>query len=335
MKQPLLVEVYRGKYLESQHQVLASVVDYQGHELQSFGDIAFPVYLRSAAKPFQALAFLQSGAAQACAASPQEIALACASHLGHDMHVQAAHELLKRTQIDVQALQNCEHEHNAEEAYTCQKQNKDAKKLLQHNCSGKHAAFLVTQKHLGGALQNYLEPSGPLQKMVLQAVSDLAQVSLAQLQNTVEPDGCGAPIFQMSLHNLARLYAELGAQQHHLHGGHLKTIFQAMHQHPEFVRGDGDFNTDLIRAFSGRLVAKLGYEGVYGVALANGVGLAVKVLDGNARALAPAILHVLTMLFSPQDSAFLALQKWEEPSMTNIHKVTVGHIRVINPGDTV
>ncbi len=335
MKQPLLVQVYRGKHLESQHQVLTSVVDYQGCELQSFGDSAFPVYLRSAAKPFQALTFLRSGAAEACAATSQEIALACASHLGHDTHVQVVSELLKRCLIDVQALQNCEHEHNAEDAYSCQKKSKDEKKLLQHNCSGKHAAFLVTQKHFGEPLQNYLEPTGQLQKMVLQSISDLAHVPLADLTKTVEPDGCGAPIFQMPLHNVARLYAELGAQQHPVYGQNLKTLFHAMQAHPELVRGESDFNTDLIRAFGGRLVAKLGYEGVYGVALANGVGLAVKVLDGNARALSPAILHVLKTLFSPGDSAFGLLQKWEEPFVNNIHKVAVGHIGVVRECDAV
>ena len=328
MNQPLRVNVYRGKQLESQHQVLVSVVDCDGKELQSFGNSGFPVFLRSAAKPFQALAFLHSGAARACDASSQEIALACASHLGHDIHVQTVQGLLQRCQIDAQALQNCEHEHSHELAFDCQQKNKDEKKLFQHNCSGKHAAFLVAQKHLQLPLQNYLLPQAPLQKMVLKAVSDLAQMSLENLETSVEADGCGAPIFKMPLHNVARLYAELGAQKHPIYAAYLQTLFQAMNSHPELIRGEGDFNTDLIRAFSGRLVAKLGYEGVYGVALANGVGLAVKVLDGNARALAPAIMHILSGLFSMQDSAILSLKKWATPRVHNIHKVVVGHIAV-------
>ena len=333
MKQPLLVQVYRGQHVESQHQVLACAVDYKGQVLQSFGDSSMPVYLRSAAKPFQALAFLESGAATACEATTQEIALACASHLGHAKHVQIVTNLLARSEINVQALHNCEHEHNSETAFSCQKNHKDEKKLLEHNCSGKHAAFLVTQKHLGGDLQNYLEPSGQLQKTILQSISDLAHVPLVDLAKTVEPDGCGAPIFQMPLQNIARLYAELGAWQHSSHGPALKTIFQAMQQNPDCVRGEGDFNTDLIRAFDGRLVAKLGYEGVYGIALANGVGVAVKVLDGNARALSPVILHILKILFSNTDSAFASLQKWAEPVVNNIHKVGVGHISVMSAGE--
>lgn len=329
MKHIIQVDVYRQGSVESRHTVVASIVDYLGVELQSYGQSDFSVYLRSAAKPFQALSSFESGAVDSYGLTSQEIAVATASHLGHDIHTQAVRHILQKGQIEIQYLQNCEHEDISESAYSCQKSSKNELQLLQHNCSGKHAAFLLTQKKLGGDLQDYLKPSGFAQDLVLKIFKRLLgsqENAVRMIDSTLAPDGCGSPIFQLPLNQMALLYAQLGAGVHPEYASALQKIYESMSTHPEYVRGLGDFNTDLIQAFQGRLVAKLGYEGVYGVALQNGVGVALKVLDGHVRALAPAVMCVLKTLFSSDDSAFQHLEKWNKPTLYNIHKVPVGFI---------
>lgn len=325
----LKVQVWRGDVVESEHRVQACVVNEQGQVLQSFGDPNFNTYLRSAAKPFQAIPFVHSGASQYFDASPAELALACSSHLGQEIHITGVKSLLKKASVAVTDLQNHEHVKNNEGFYCCEHPVQDEDKILKQNCSGKHAAFLATQKFLQDDLKNYLQPDSKLQSQILKAIHELSGVDIKRLQDTLVPDGCGAPIMALPLKAVAKMYAKLGARQAGIYQQSLQQIFAAMAEHPLMIRGEGDFNTDLIRAFSGKLVAKLGYEGVYGVALSDGRGLALKVLDGNLRALAPAVIFLLKQLLPAEKEAFIKLQAWEVPVMQNIHHVTVGKISVV------
>lgn len=322
------IEVCRGHNVESEHEVLACVTNAKGEVLQAFGDVTRSFYIRSAAKPFQAVPFVQSKAYQNLKAKEEELALACSSHLGKDFHIQTAKNLLKRADLNFQSLQNHAHPKNDEEFYHCLESNKNEIEILKQNCSGKHAGFLVTQKYLQEKLEDYLSPDSKLQKEVLKVYSTLSGCEQKKLTETIMPDGCGAPVVSLPLKNLAKMYSELGSGGNSEYGESLKTIYQAMANHPEFVRGAEDFNTQLIDAFSGNLVAKLGYEGVYGIALRDGTGIACKVLDGHLRALPPVILTILESFIPRQKESFMQLKSWFTPEIRNIHNLKIGEIRL-------
>lgn len=322
MGQPIEIQVLRGDHVESVHQVVAAVVDAEGKVLHSWGDAEFPTFLRSCAKPFQAIPFIESGAFASFGSATPELALACSSHLGKDIHVAAAKAMLKKADVPITALQNHEHSESDLEDFRCGHTLDDELQALGQNCSGKHSAMVVTQKFWGESLQAYRQPESRYQQTFFEAFSGLVGVSVSEMQKSLAPDGCGTPVFQLPLSKLALAYAKLGAGQ----TASLQTIFSAMTQHPEYVRGPDDFNTALIKAGRGEWVAKLGYEGVYGIGHKTGVGLAVKVLDGSLRALAPAILKVFEELGWLTDQVRTDLHAWFARPITNNHGVTVGKV---------
>ena len=274
---PLEVTLKRGCIAESVHRVHAVVCDGRGRVLMSAGEAGLQTFIRSALKPFQALPFLSSGAAAAMDAGERGLAISCASHSGSRGHAREAFKLLWKAELEASHLQ-CPVPLGSESP-------------LQHNCSGKHAAFLATSRKMAWPLDSYLQSDHPLQVEINRRVAELLGLPAEEL--VAARDDCGAPTLRLQLAQMALLYAHLGASRH----AELEQISRAMLAHPDLVAGDGRFDTELMRRSHGQVLSKGGAEGVQCLSrVGEGLGVAIKVEDGSRRAKQAVALHLLRQL---------------------------------------
>ncbi|WP_329793648.1 asparaginase [Lentzea sp. DG1S-22] len=284
MGHEVVAEVWRGDFLESVHHGTVVATDASGAPALSVGrpdDITFP---RSSNKPLQALAMLRSG----LDLDGPLLALACASHSGEDFHVAGALEILSSAGLGEEALRCTPDLPLGEQARARHLARGLAAAPKYMNCSGKHAAMLATCAVNGWSTEDYLDPAHPLQVATRRTIEDVAGEPVAQ----VGVDGCGAPIFAISLTGLARAFGRLasatpGTLEHR--------VAAAMNAHPEWVGGTGRDVTALMGALPG-VIAKDGAEGVYAVGLPSGEGVALKIADGSSRARAVVVIAVLKRL---------------------------------------
>lgn len=274
---PLEVRLLRNGIVESRHRVHAVVCDGRGRVLMRAGDPQQLSFVRSALKPFQATVFVSSGAADHCNCGERGLAIACASHTGTAMHAREAFKLLWGAEIEAEQLQcpvpDC------------------GKSPLEHNCSGKHAAFLATCRQLHWPLESYLQIDHPVQQEVLKRIGELLAIPAAELVSA--PDDCGAPTLQLQLAQMALTFAHLGAGTH----ADLEQLGRAMLAHPELVAGEGRFDTELMRSGHGQVISKGGAEGIQCLSrVGEGLGVAIKVEDGASRAKHAVALHLLQKL---------------------------------------
>jgi len=273
----LEVHLLREGILESSHRVEATVCDTKGRVLLVAGNATTAAFIRSALKPFQALALTSTGTMQKYGLSDRDLAIACSSHQGNIEQARQAFNILWRADVDPLALQ-------------CPiPANKDNR--LQHNCSGKHAGVLAVCKNLDFPLHKYTKHSHPVEQLILGKISELLGMPGAEL--IAAQDDCGMPTYQMELQQMAHLYAKLAAGT----SLDLERIARAMTYYPRMVAGDGAFDTELMRLSEGELVSKSGAEGVQCIGrVGEGMGLAIKVKDGARRAKYAAAIHVLKQM---------------------------------------
>jgi L-asparaginase len=274
---PLEVRLTRNGIRESVHRVHAVVCDQRGRVLMRAGDPQQLSFIRSALKPFQAQVFITSGAADQQGSDERALAIACASHAGDAHQAREAFKILWRADLEAEQLQ-------------CPTPRGKASPL-EHNCSGKHAAFLATCRRMHWPLESYLQPDHPLQQQVLKRVGELLGMPGAEL--VVARDDCGAPTLQLQLSQMALLFAHLGASEQ----PELERLSRAMLSHPDLVAGEGRFDTEVIRKGHGQVVSKGGAEGIQCLSrVGEGLGLAIKVEDGASRAKHAVALHLLRQL---------------------------------------
>lgn len=293
-----LARVERSGFVESRHLGVAVVCDAEAKVVAAIGDPATPVYPRSAVKPFQAIAtarVLEAGAGPEPTAEARAVSLASASgsHAGEPVHVEAVRATLAAAGLDEGALR-CPPALPRDPGDRAAAEAAGGPASIWHNCSGKHAWFLVAQAGLRGRrpgvpLAGYLDPGGPLQRAVTAELSGWTGVTPGH----VGVDGCGAPTLVQPLAGLATAFARLAAGER----DGAAELLAAVRQRPVLLGGRRALDTALVQATGGRVMAKVGAEAVYGAAdLRSGRGLALKVLDGAARAAGPALLAVLGAL---------------------------------------
>ena len=274
---PLEVRLLRGGSLESVHRVHAVVCDQRGRVLMRAGDPQRLSFVRSALKPFQAQVFVASGAADQAGNDDRSLAIACASHAGTPAHAREAFKLLWNADLETEQLQ-CPIPVGGTSP-------------LEHNCSGKHAAFLASCRRMHWPLESYLQPDHPLQQQVLKQVGDLLGMPGAEL--VTARDDCGAPTLQLQLAQMALLFAHLGASEQ----ADLERLSRAMLAHPDLVAGAGRFDTEVMLRGHGQVLSKGGAEGIQCLSrVGEGLGLAIKVEDGASRAKQAVALHLLKQL---------------------------------------
>ncbi len=286
----LAVELVRGGLVESLHRVHAAVIGPDGELTAWSGDPRRPTYMRSAAKPIQALPLVLEGVVEAWGVTRAELAVCCGSHGGEPEHLRVVRSLLERVGLDESALE-CGphlpmHEGSAHELL----RGGDAPEPIHNNCSGKHAGMLALAQAKGWPTAGYSRPEHPVQERVLAEVERWTGVASHKIVQGV--DGCGVPCFGVPLDAMARAYAELSAAAAGEEGA--SAVLDAMTAHPFQVAGRGRLCTELMTELEGRVVAKVGAEGVYcALDRQTGRGIALKVEDGTRRAAEVALVAVL------------------------------------------
>jgi L-asparaginase II len=302
MANPILVELTRGERVESVHRGALAVADAGGRLRAALGDVESPICPRSSLKPIQAVAFVESGAADAFSLTDEHIALACASHSGEPMHTERVAKWLDRLDLSEADLACGPHAVRFEPVWHAMIARGEKPTRLHNNCSGKHAGFLTLARHWDIATNGYELVEHPVQQAVVAVLRDLSGVG--DLPSVI--DGCAAPNFFLSLAAFSRALARLASPETLApsRARAAQRIVGAMMRHPELVSGTGRACAILMRSCSGRAAVKAGAEGVYGAIIPSvGLGLAIKIDDGAGRAAETAMASVLRSLSVLGDDA--------------------------------
>lgn len=273
----LEVRLLREGIIESKHYVQAVVCDSRGRTLLVAGNAETATFVRSGLKPFQALAVTTTGTLERYGLTDRDLAIICSSHQGRLEQVRQAFNVLWRSDVDPSHLQ-------------CPVPP-GKRSPLEYNCSGKHAGMLAVCQQRNWPLNSYLQRSHPVQQLIIQKVAELLRMPAEEFISA--RDDCGAPTYFLQLGQIASLYALLSASENL----DMERIVRAMTHHPAMVSGNGEFDTELMRLTEGDLVSKSGAEGIQCIGrLGEGLGLAIKVMDGARRAKYAVAIHLLKQM---------------------------------------
>jgi L-asparaginase II len=328
MSNPVIAEVLRGGLVESRHRGAFAVTDADGTVVLAAGEVEAPIYPRSAIKALQAIALVESGAADRYGLAEPELAIACASHSGEPGHVAAVQSLLARAGLDTSALR-CGvhppiHRPAAEALYRAGLEPA----AVHNNCSGKHAGFLCLSCFLGGDAAGYCDPSHPVQRAVKAVIEEMSGFALTDAGRAI--DGCSVPTWAVPLKNLATALARFGtgrglSPQRAAASARLRAACAA---HPWLVAGSGRFCTDVMQLVGARVFVKTGAEGVLCLSLpAEGLGVAIKCDDGASRAAEVVAAAVIARFARLSDTERQSLERFRRPPMRNWNGIAVGAMR--------
>lgn len=333
---PVRVVLTRGDLPESEHRVRVAV--WRGGALaRSAGDVAAPVYLRSSAKLFQALASVVTGAADRFSMTQSELALACGSHGGEPFHTATAAGLLARIGLTPEHLLCGAHWPTNEPAARDLARTGAAAEPtnLHNNCSGKHSNMLAACVAMGWPVEEYVAFDHPLQRMNRDHLAAFAGVRPEDVHLGI--DGCSAPNFAVPLAASARAFAlwaepAAAADVPDAPRNAARRIREALAAHPEMIAGTRRVDTDLIRLTGGRVLAKMGAEGVWCLGVAgDATGIALKAEDGSSRAVYRVGLDLLRGLGVLSDADWEALTPYHDPVLRNHRRRAVGRVEVHFP----
>src|SRR5882672_10748727 len=328
MSNPVLVEVLRGPLVESRHRGAVCVMDADGGTVFSLGDVAAPVYPRSAVKPLQALPLVESGAADRYGFGDEELALACASHGGEPAHVEVAARMLARAGLDATALECGAHWPSHQPSSQALARSGGAPSALHNNCSGKHAGFVCVACAAGIDHRGYVGADHVVQREVRAAVEDLTGVGLGA--DVCGIDGCSIPTWAVPLTALAHAFAKFGtgrglAPERAKAAARLRAACAAQ---PYYVAGTGRFCTEIMKRFGARVLVKTGAEGVFCGALpAQGLGIAIKCDDGGTRAAEVTMAAMIARYLPMPEDERAALARFVRPTLRNWNGAEVGGLR--------
>lgn len=329
MSYTALIETTRGNTAECLHFGSIAVVNTRGHVIAQAGDAHLQSFTRSTLKALQALPLMTSGAADAFGFDARDLAMVCASHNGEDMHVQQVQSMLDKTGLTCQRLA-CGCHVPLRFVYTSALAPENLHYDERHNnCSGKHTGFLAACAHQGLPLENYTDPSHPLQQQVRQAVAQACDMEEDAMPMGL--DGCSAPNYAMPLSKLALGYARLASGARDAQFGQaFAQLSEAMTAHPDLVSGTARNDLDFMRVGAGDWVTKVGADGVQVVASkSRGEALAIKVLDGNKPALFAATVAALDQLGWLSSAQKQALAPWAAADIINARGLVVGERRAV------
>lgn len=331
-----LVEVRRGAITESRHRGHITAVEPNGKIVAYTGAPETVTFLRSSAKPFQAVPLLVSGAAERFGFTDQEIALACASHNGEPIHIALAASMLRKIGLGLEALKCGAHEPYSQKAAAELRVKGEAPSVLHNNCSGKHAGMLAVAKHIGAPTENYHLAENPVQLAIGRVVEQFSGIALEDL--AVGIDGCGVPVFGITVKAMALAFARLVSPPPEFDVGTRRAcaqIVKVMTAYPELIGGTTDrLDTEIMRAGPGKIVSKVGAEGVYTAGIVpcekwpRGLGLALKIEDGDDhRARPTAVIEALRQLDVLHDESLEAIARYAFFPVKNRVGDIVGEIR--------
>ena len=330
-----LVEVKRGSITESRHRGHIVAVEPDGNIVASLGAPHNVTFLRSSAKPFQALPLLLTGAADHFGFTDREVALACASHNGEQIHTEIAASMLKKIGLGPEALKCGVHEPYSAEAAAALRARGEEPNVLHNNCSGKHAGMLAVALQIGAPIENYESPESPVQKAIADVLSKFSGVPVTDM--AVGVDGCSAPIFGITMKAMALAYARLvspPASFDKTLRDACERIVRVMTTYPELIGGTSErLDTEIMRATRGRVISKVGADGVYTAGVKpceewpKGLGLALKIEDGDdKRARPPVVIEALRQLGVLRDESLEAVARYAFFPVKNRRGDVVGEV---------
>ena len=332
---PILVDVMRGNAIESTHCGALAVLDADGAVVASLGDIERPIFPRSAVKVLQALPLVASGAADRLGLTDEELAMACASHGGEEIHAQTAARMLAKAGLDANVLECGAHWPYLESAARALAAHGREPSALNNNCSGKHAGFLCFACALHGGrpdlqqyVRGYVRAEHPVMREVTSALQATTNYDLANTPRGI--DGCSIPTFAIPLKNLAHAFARVGTGVG-LSAGHAdaaKRLRAAVAKAPYLVAGSGRFDTRVMERLGARVFCKVGAEGVFCAALPErGLGVAIKIDDGNNARAAEVVMAAVIEAFVPLDDGEATfMRSLSDLAMKNWNGIEVGRL---------
>jgi L-asparaginase II len=326
----LIARDLRGGKTENWHQGAIAVVTPEGELVASVGDPDLPAFMRSAAKPFQAMPLVTAGGVERFRLGMADLALICSSHSGTEAHTERAASLLGRAGRSVEDLLCGSHLPFDAHSRRALRESGEAPTPLHNNCSGKHAGMLSSCVLLGLPIEDYIASEHPLQRLLLAEMARWAGLAADEID--VGIDGCSLPTFLMPLRGAARAYAGLADPAAAGHDAELSAaaaqVVEAMTGVPEMVAGPGRFTTRLMQATGGRVLGKEGAQGYYSLAVRGPValGIAVKVADGDLRCRDGVVIDVLRQLGALSAVEFEELAEFHRVPITNRRGFVVGEV---------
>ncbi|MHB1103446.1 MAG: asparaginase [Devosia sp.] len=325
---PILVEQTRGNVVENRHRGAFVVVDATGKVIASAGDVARPVFPRSAIKSMQALAMVTSGAIEKFGLTDEELALACASHHGEDVHVTGVSHFLSHVGMGPDNLECGAHQPTNAAAREALRKAGGVPTPLHNNCSGKHSGMLSVARALGVPAEGYVKREHPVQIEVRKAIETVVGETLSV--DRCGTDGCSIPTWAAPLGAWARGFARMATGEG-LPKDLAKAstrVFDAATSHPLLVAGTGHLDTLVMQAFGGRVMQKGGAEGVQcGAIRHQGWGYALKCDDGNMVASQVMVATLLLEFAEPDAAQRAVLERFATPTIRNVRGLEVGVLR--------
>jgi L-asparaginase II len=324
-KSAVVIEVTRGPVVESRHEGIAAVIKADGTIVASWGDIDTPILPRSANKPIQAMAFVESGAVERFGLGNEHIALSCASHNGEPRHVETVRTWLAKVGLGEGDLECGTHAPRLPQTVEALLRANAVPTAAFNNCSGKHSGFLTTAVQYGETTKGYITYDHPVQRRLRDVMSDLCGTDAHAFPHGT--DGCGIPTLATPLKSLARAMASMAdpSRLSNKHAEAATSIRAAMNAEPFMVAGSGRFCTRINGALPGVAQVKTGAEGVFCAMLPTlGLGVAIKMWDGAGRASEVAMAALLDHLgVLPADQGREVLH----PAIKNVVGLLVGEMR--------
>lgn len=325
---PILVEQTRGDTVENRHRGAFVIADAEGNVIAAGGDISRPVFPRSAIKSMQALAMVTSGAIDRYELSDEQLALACASHHGEEVHVTKVTGFLSHLGLSGQNLECGAHPPTNGKAREALRAAGLQPTALHNNCSGKHSGMLSVAQALGVDPAGYVEREHPVQVAVRAAIETVVGAPLSV--DLCGRDGCSIPTWAAPLSSFARGFARMatGRGLPPDLGSAARRIFDAATANPLLVAGTGHFDTITMAAFGGRVMQKGGAEGVQcGAIRDKGWGYALKCDDGNMQASVVMVANLLLRYASPDEEQAAVLGQFARQLVKNVRGIEVGEMR--------
>ena len=319
------VVVTRGALIESRHRVHAAVVNASGELIGASYDPALVTHWRSCAKPFQIMPLLETRGFDMIAWGDDQLALACGSHGGEPEHVALAEEMLSSIGMEEGDLACGPHEPLSARGQKVLRDSGERPTRLHNNCSGKHAAMLARAHTAGWSPVGYEREDHPVQQEILREVARWTGVSADRIPRAI--DGCGVVVFALPLTPMAQAFARLADEARRSHEIPSR-IVHAMQTRPFLVGGSDRFDSAIINATNGRVITKVGAEGVHSIALVDeGIGMAVKVECGSQRAQFPAVIALLQRYGALPASLPAELAEFARRTLRNTRGESVGEVR--------
>ena len=322
-----MVEVWRGALVESEHHGVAAVANAAGEIVEGWGDTALVTYPRSALKPVQAIALVESGAYASRGLTSRHLALACASHRGEPYHTELVSAWLNDLGLAESALA-CGPDHPADPASAAAAiRAGHPVQRIYHNCSGKHCGFLTVAQHRRWPVEGYERIEHPTQQLYLDSLSDLLGRNARALSFGV--DGCALPAAALPVKEMAVMMARFAAAgiTSPSRRAAILAIHAAMRAHPEYISGTDQPGVQVARVTQGRVIVKTGAEGfLMAYVPQHGLAAVLKIADGEARARFPALIALLSAVGLLDVSEQRELARVAEPPVLNSAGATVGRI---------